>query len=337
MDESKVGLLLPLSYVRPLLTKELFIGIKGAYQDFNIEAKFFKESIGLAASSKEVIEKAQNLLVFEDVDVIYTMVGKTIIPELIELIKQHKKQLVLLDAGLNPENVVDIIEQNADFVQCINFSLSDLSWQLGLYTALNIGKRVLISSDFIHSGYSFTAAFEDGLKQENGEICGFHIVQDNSEEIEKAGAEAFRIARETGANAIFANYVDINIGSLLKASQLEENKDIAIITHSLCLPIESDLSSPNLYAGFIKHYLDVKEKHQLNSLVEALAYTNAAFHVQKNTTNPISEIRIQKGWNTSTKETSIDIPLEEKHIENYHSENNTNSISSGWTNPYLCV
>jgi hypothetical protein len=331
---TKVGLLIPISNIRPLFTKELFSGIKKAYAETESNPEFHNENIGLGIQPSEIIEKAQNLLLYKEVDVIYALVGHQITAELIKIVKSYNKKLVLIDFGTN-SRIEKAVLDNPDIVSSVSFGLSTIYWHLGYYASLNLGKKALVSSDFFHSGFPFASAFESGFTQNGGEIVGYHICQNDDDELASAGQNTFKKAEAEKADLIFANYTYSNIDSILKASKKSPN--LALMTSCLSLPENNKEDYPNIYVGGLKYFIDLQNEYPADSWIGLLAFANTKAYLNSGTKEIPLIVQIQKGWSAqgfTDTQNEENVFLDDLKTDEPKTEN---TITSGWTNPYLCI
>ena len=177
-----VGILYPRSKVHPGITQDFMDGIKAYTGLQETGITFISESIGYGGSEKEVYEKAEKLLLIEDVDMLVAFIGEKVLEILHPLLQSSGKLLLVVHPGANypyswiPQpNIIQLTLQDAF-----------LCWLCGQDAGKEAGDRAVMASTFYDCGYLHLATMVKGYTDSGGNIVfnyvnnqpykdGFHI------------------------------------------------------------------------------------------------------------------------------------------------------------------
>jgi len=169
----KAGILYPHSKAHPGLTAEYLAGLKSSLkqQQLDNDITIVSESIGLGGSEKEVYEKAEKLLVWEDVDLIIAYIDLRVLPLLEPLLYSSGKLVLVVNPGANyPNNWVP--QPNILFLTLQHAFLCSLT---GALPVINENEKAVVATTFYDCGYLHSAAMVKGYLQKGGKI-GFNYV-----------------------------------------------------------------------------------------------------------------------------------------------------------------
>ena len=177
-----VGILYPRSKAHPGITQDFMDGIK-AYTGLQQTGMIFiSESIGYGGTEKEVYEKAEKLLLIEEVDVLVAFIGEKVLEILHPLLQSSGKLLLVVHPGANyPSSWIP-------HPNIIQLTLQDafLCWLCGQDAGKEKAGNGLMASTFYDCGYLHIAMMVNGYTDAGGTIVfnyvnsqayndGFHI------------------------------------------------------------------------------------------------------------------------------------------------------------------
>ena len=202
-----IGILYPRSGAYPEMTKAFMDGIKIYFkkQQISNSIKIFSEAVGYGASEKEVYEKAEKLLMLEDVDILAGFIDLKVIELLQPLVQASGKMMLVVNAGANlPENWV--AQPNFIF---LTLQHTFLCWLTGALAAeAKEGKGVLVSN-FYDCGYGHTSAMVDNYMKHGGDICHNYINRQlPGEVIDVTGLTDFLKTDNSATNLLCLNNSD---------------------------------------------------------------------------------------------------------------------------------
>ena len=164
----KVGILYPRSTVYPGMMLDFVDGVRTFLKKQGLDSKvqLVTESIGFAGSEKDVYEKAEKLLILENVELLVAYIDEKVTGLLEPLIASSGKLLLIVNPGANyPENWIPQ-------PTIIHLTLQDafLCWLSGKISEGKNGKSGLMASCFYDCGYLHLATMVNGFNKTGGNI-----------------------------------------------------------------------------------------------------------------------------------------------------------------------
>lgn len=174
----KVGVLYPRSTVYPGILLDFVEGIRTYLKKQGLEGRvqLITESVGFAGLEKEVYEKAEKLLVLENVDILVAYIDEKVTGLLEPLLLSSGKLLLIVNPGANyPENWIP--QPNI-----IHLTLQDafLCWLTGKLAGSGEEKSGLLASCFYDCGYLHVATMVNGFTKTGGDIVYNYINKQKS-------------------------------------------------------------------------------------------------------------------------------------------------------------
>ena len=169
----KLGLLFPLSNVHPSIGSGFVLGLKAmlATKQLQDAVTIIKEPIGLGSGEKEVYQKAEKLLMVDEVDLLIAFVDEKAFELLNPLIQAADKPVLLVNAGANyPLNWV--AQPN---VIRLNLQHAFACYLSGTLAAKGGNKQGALVSSFYDCGYLHTAAIVNGFTENGGQMLHNYI------------------------------------------------------------------------------------------------------------------------------------------------------------------
>ena len=185
-----IGFLSPRSDAHPGIGLDLLSGLKLYLKEKQKEAgiRMFTESVGFGGSEKEVYEKAEKLLMVDDVDILLAFIDLRVMDILKPLLYASGKLMIVINAGANypinwvpQENIIYLTLQHAF-----------CNWLAGRTASEQSSAEAATATSFYDGGYLHVAAQVKGFTERGGNIV-FNFV--NSE---KKYDESFSVAPLTG-------------------------------------------------------------------------------------------------------------------------------------------
>lgn len=177
-----VGILYPRSKAHPGITQDFMDGIKAYTGPQQTGITFISESIGYGGSEKEVYEKAEKLLLIEEVDVLVAFIGEKVLEILHPLLQSSGKLLLVVHPGANYPN------SWIPHANIIQLTLQDafLCWLCGQDACKEKAGDAVMASTLYDCGYLHLATMVNGFTGTGGNIIfnyvnsqtyndGFHI------------------------------------------------------------------------------------------------------------------------------------------------------------------
>jgi branched-chain amino acid transport system substrate-binding protein len=161
----KIGILQPRSIAHPSLGLDFADGLKAFLQQQRLQEEISlpTESTGFGGSEKEVYEKAERLLVVENVDVLVAFIDLKVKPILEPLLYASGKLLLVVNPGANyPQNWVP----QPNMVH-LTLHHAFLCWMSGSAAECS---GAGVATTFYDGGYLHTAAMVKGFEQKGGSI-----------------------------------------------------------------------------------------------------------------------------------------------------------------------
>lgn len=169
----KVGVLYPSSKAHPGISTEFLGGLKAflAHQALDKEISIVSDSVGFGGSEKEVYEKAEKLLVVEEVDILVAYIDIRVLPMAEPLFYSSGKLVIVVNPGANyPMNWVP--QPNMIF---LTLQHAFLNWMTGSLATNNVKKDAALASTFYDCGYMHSASMVKSYIRSDGTI-GFNYV-----------------------------------------------------------------------------------------------------------------------------------------------------------------
>lgn len=163
-----IGILLPFSKAHPGIGLDFMDGINSylTQQGLNTDITIRREGIGFGAVEKEVFEKAEKLLVTDDVDILVAYVDEKVTALLYSLVQSTGKLLLVVNPGANyPLNWVA-----QPTVIHLDLQHAFLCRLTGALAAGNEDKGAVYASSFYDCGYLHAAAMVNHFVGSGGAI-----------------------------------------------------------------------------------------------------------------------------------------------------------------------
>ena len=169
----KVGILYPRSTVYPGITLDFVDGIRTYLKRQGLvdHVQLVTESVGFAGAEKEVYEKAEKLLILENVEMLVAYIDEKVTGLLEPLVTSAGKLLLIVNPGANyPENWIPQLN-------IIHLTLQDafLCWLSGKMIGTNSGENAAMASSFYDCGYLHVATMVNGYVKSGGHIVYNYI------------------------------------------------------------------------------------------------------------------------------------------------------------------
>jgi branched-chain amino acid transport system substrate-binding protein len=166
----KIGILLPRSITYPSIAMDFMNGLKENTKN-NTTISFLTENIGNGGVEKEVFEKAESLLMMQDVDILVAFIDFKILPLIEPLLLASDKLMIVVNAGANyPQNWAP----QANIIH-LNLQIGFMCWLTGKLAAQNGDKNAIFNSTFYDCGYMQVVALTNAFTKNNGAIQYNHI------------------------------------------------------------------------------------------------------------------------------------------------------------------
>lgn len=166
-----VGILYPRSKAHPIITQDFLDGIKACTGLQQPGITFTSEAIGYGGLEKEVYEKAEKLLLIDEVDVLVAFIGEKVIEILHPLFQSSGKLLLVVHPGANYPNTW------APQPNIIQLTLQDafLCWLCGQDAGKENAGDAVVASTFYDCGYLHLATMVNGFTSAGGKIVFNYI------------------------------------------------------------------------------------------------------------------------------------------------------------------
>lgn len=171
-----VGILFPASTAHPNVGLDFMNGLRAYLKEHNIseQVNFFSESIGIGGSEKEVYEKAEKLVMMDDVDMLLAYVDERVLDMLKPLLHATGKLMIVINPGANyplnwlpQDNIIHLTLQQAF-----------CCWQTGKLAAQEENKTAATASTFYDCGYLHSAAMVKHFANAGGSVNFNYINND---------------------------------------------------------------------------------------------------------------------------------------------------------------
>ncbi len=175
----KVGVLYPRSKVYANISSDFTNGLKSYLKKEQLEesVQLFLETVGYGGSEKEVYEKAEKLLILDEVDLIVAYIDEKVIGLLQPLIQSSGKLVLMVNSGANyPESwmispgIIRLTLQDA--------FLCNLAGQLA---GKEKDKTAIVASTFYDCGYLHLATMVSAFTNSGGQVIFNYINRQQGE------------------------------------------------------------------------------------------------------------------------------------------------------------
>jgi branched-chain amino acid transport system substrate-binding protein len=166
----KIGILLPISRIYPLLGENLLAGLS-LYFDLhqkknrNYQVQLIPEKIGMAHGS--TYQKACRLVRDAQVHLVVGVISSETAAQLRNLFYENRIPLIVSNAGANAVSTSD----HNPYVFYNSLSYWHANWAAGAWAAQELGKKAVVATSFYDSGYDALNAFRLGFEAAGGEIA----------------------------------------------------------------------------------------------------------------------------------------------------------------------
>ena len=170
-----IGFLSPRSDAHPAIALDFTVGLKLYLKEKKREGdiQLFTESIGFGGSEKEVYEKAEKLLMIEDVDILLAFVDERVLDILKPLVYASGKLMIVINAGANypinwvpQENIIHLTLQHAF-----------CNWLTGIAAAKH-SQQAATATTFYDGGYLHGTSVVKSFVKHRGDIS-FNFVNND--------------------------------------------------------------------------------------------------------------------------------------------------------------
>ncbi|HMD01180.1 MAG TPA: ABC transporter substrate-binding protein [Ferruginibacter sp.] len=165
----KVGILYPSSKAHPGITAEFLGGLKSFFKQQGIESNvtLVAESIGLGGVEKDIYERAEKLLMVEEVDVLVAYIDLRILAFIEPLLFSSGKLVIVVNPGANlPTNWIS--QPNVVFLTLQHAFLCSLTGALPTDAS---GQKAAVATTFYDCGYLHSAAMVKSFIRSGGTIA----------------------------------------------------------------------------------------------------------------------------------------------------------------------
>lgn len=199
----KVGLLLPKSTVYPLLHHDFLSGLKTCLNHYELSqaTDLVSDNIGFGTSKELLQEKAENLLLVEQVQVLVVFADHPNVDALFPLIKSLNKLLIIVNNGAKyagtwtPEPSVIYLTLNELFA----------SWSTSLLAVEEGVKSAILATSFYDGGYGHCHALTQPIMNNNGGIVFNFVTKHLAKDFDLSPLQQFLI-ENPAERAVVATY-----------------------------------------------------------------------------------------------------------------------------------
>ena len=175
-----IGFLSPRSNAHPSIGLDFTAGFRLYLKHCGKEkdVKLFTESVGFGGSEKEVYEKAEKLLMADDVDILLAFIDERVMELLKPLLYASQKLMIVINAGANyplnwvpQENIIHLTLQHAF-----------CNWLSGAAAAKTPGNEAATATSFYDCGYLHAASVVKSYVKKEGQISFNFVNNDKYDE-----------------------------------------------------------------------------------------------------------------------------------------------------------
>jgi branched-chain amino acid transport system substrate-binding protein len=200
----RVGIVLPQSTRYPDLANRFMAGFESLAAcagDNAPGASLHSVPLACAGGPRAPFVAAAQALRDGGIDVLAGFGGHNLAAQLAPLLESHRMPLVMSDLG------ADIVRHRREAPYLIRNSLGywQANYAMGQWAAEHLGRRALIATDFLESGYDMVYAFRRAFEDAGGEITAVHVtgLPDGSGTLESV-ADAVRSQRPDFVYAFYS-------------------------------------------------------------------------------------------------------------------------------------
>ena len=152
----KIGILFPLSKAHPGVGFDFMDGLNGLlkHKGHTGNVTIIKESVGYGANEKEVCQKAEKLLISDEVDILIAYVDEKVLPVLDPLVQATGRLMLVVNPGANyPVNWIaqpTVVRLNLQHAFCCRLT--------GALAAQSGNGHAALATSFYDCGYLHSAA-----------------------------------------------------------------------------------------------------------------------------------------------------------------------------------
>lgn len=164
----KIGILLPLSKVYPGIGQEFMDGLQSylKLKERDNVVSFQKEGIGFGADEKDVYQKAEKLLISDDVDVLVAYLDEKVLYLLYPLVQATGKLMIVVNPGANYP--LQWVPQPT--VIRLNLQHAFMCWLSGALAAKQPAAKAALASSYYDCGYLHAAAIVNKFMEDGGTL-----------------------------------------------------------------------------------------------------------------------------------------------------------------------
>ena len=167
---NRIGLLLPRSTDYPAMGYDILDGLKSSLTRAGKRSiEILSENIGFGENTNINYSKAEKLFLQDNVDLVIAYCNSTNAEALYQLPVVFNKPMIILDAGMQlPLSPVSS--------HCFHISLQGVqACRFAGYMAGSGNRKVLMATSFYDGGYRGPWAYDRGLSEAGGSICGNYV------------------------------------------------------------------------------------------------------------------------------------------------------------------
>jgi ABC-type branched-subunit amino acid transport system substrate-binding protein len=240
----RLGIVLPQSTRYPELPKQLLAGFEAYLAAAGGQAGGRAVEllpIACCSGARAAFAAAGEAVRSGGVDLLAGMVDRNLASQIAPLLEERGTPFVVSDLG------ADIVRKRRESAFLIRNSLGywQTSYAMGQWAAAHFGKRALIASDFLESGYDMVYAFRRAFEAQGGEITAVQVtgLPDGSGDFSHV-ADAIRTQRP---DFVYAFYSGKRAEAFLRFYDSERLSRIAALAGAGLLT--DAVTSPDLPAG----------------------------------------------------------------------------------------
>ncbi|MDE5421358.1 ABC transporter substrate-binding protein [Ancylomarina sp. DW003] len=173
----KIGFLAPYSSIYPEMVPSLISGFYSAIPEkYHNIFQIIPEYIG-QGGEKQVIEAANKLLNFNQVDILSGLISYRILPSIIPSIENRKKMGFFFDTG----EYIPYTHHISDNVFFNSFQMWQSQFALGDWAHKQFGEKGAVITPIYDGGYHLQSAFRQGVAMAGASELDFHVLNYNPE------------------------------------------------------------------------------------------------------------------------------------------------------------
>jgi branched-chain amino acid transport system substrate-binding protein len=165
--QAKIGILIPQSKQYKYLDRDFVRGVKLN----NLSAKYYVESIGLAADEQLIIDKIQKLLHQEEITLIIGFFGHHNMQRVYEYASDNNILLIASDLGATMPFAIN----KTKGVYINSYNLNESAYLLGHYFNKIGCKNIASSTSYYDAGYGMLTALEVAIQEKELSFSGHYV------------------------------------------------------------------------------------------------------------------------------------------------------------------